>query len=83
MANDKNPTEQLRTRQPATHSERNFAPDHDAPTGNPWDALQDRQWQPRSRWDPRKYKIGTVDWVTVLVWLGLGALAIVLALLLA
>ncbi len=81
MANDKNPTEQLRNRMPATHSERNHSPSvSDAPS-NPWDALQDRHDRDRY-WSPRAYKRGTLDFTYVLVLLGMGAVAIGLILLL-
>lgn len=77
MANDKNPTEQLRTRIPATHSERNAASSSSETAGNPWDALQSRA----NHWDPRPRRHGTMDWIYVLVLLGMGA-AVIAALLL-
>lgn len=80
MANDKNPTEQLRNHMPATHSERNAAPEDSEAHSNPWDTLQDRHDHDR-HWSPRAYKCGTLDFTYVLVLLGIGA-AVIAALLL-
>jgi len=79
MANDKNPTEQLRNRMPATHSERSAAPTDSEARSNPWDALQDRHDR---YWSPRAYKRGTLDFTYVLVLLGIGAVVIAALLLL-
>ena len=82
MANDKNPTQQLRTHLPATHSERHFAPAEPDASGNPWEALQERRRAADHRWPPRSFRLVTFDWVSVLVWLVFAALAIGLVLLL-
>lgn len=77
MANDKNPREQLRNRQPQTHSERSFAAPDAAP-GNPWDAMQ----QDDERWTRRAQRQLHFDWATVVVLAAMAAAAVVLALLL-
>ena len=76
MANDKNPTRQLRTRIPATHSERNHIPTGNEVPGNPWDALENSS----DRWTRRPHRRGPADWVYVLVLLGIAAAAILLML---
>lgn len=84
MAHDKNPTEQLHTRIPATHSERNGAPSPGGEaSGNPWDALQSRQarWNPQDPWLPRPRRYSMMDWVYVFVLLGIGAAVIAAVLL--
>lgn len=84
MAHDKNPTEQLRTRIPATQSERSGVPSSGSDTsGNPWDALQAREdrWNPQDSWLPRPRRYNTMDWVYALVLLGIGAAVIGLVLL--